>query len=412
MLKNNFLKETEIFTEKQKRSLLIMDTIRRYGPISRPQISERLGLNVVTISHYIEDFLKRNLIIEKEFDISEGGRRPLLLDLNPEAGYTIGVGINLTHIVGLLMDIKGNIIYKVASDITGIVSTEIVSKILEVIRMVLKRSKNYSNKIKGVGVGIAGLINKKTGSIRWPQRIKEGYDYVSVDIPLRDMIEKEFDLPVLIDNDATCACFGEAWFEKALEWNNILYMFSGVGCGIMFEGKIYRGAYGYAGEVSIHNYKEKNSFKCEIGNPCFLKRWEKDLGVVEDLKKRLNLNNNYTQQIFQLAENKIENINLKTIFNAQRLNNPLASEVLKSAANKLGIKIAFLVNLLNPEAVIIGGGWEEAGEDFLKEVIQTVKDWAFREVTENLKIVYSKLRENASAYGAAALTMERFFVYA
>jgi predicted NBD/HSP70 family sugar kinase len=411
MLKNNFLRETETLTEKQRRSLLIMDAIRRYGPISRPQISDKVGLNVVTISHYIDDFLRKNLIIEKEFDVSEGGRRPLLLDLNPEAGYTIGVGINLTHIVGLLMDIKGNIIYKIASDITGVVSTDIVSKILEVIRKILQRYKNYSHKIKGVGVGIAGLINKRTGSIHWPQRIKEGYDYISVDIPLREMIEKEFDLPALIDNDATCACFGETWSEKELEWSNILYMFSGVGCGIMFEGRIYRGTSGYAGEVSIHNYKEKDLFKCEMGSPCFLKRWEKDLGVVEDLKKRLNLNNNYTKQILELIDNRIENITLKTIFTAQRLNNPLALEVLKLAAKRLGIKVAFLVNLLNPEAVIVGGGWEEAGDEFLKEVTQTVKDWAFREVVENLRIVYSKLRENASAYGAAALTMEKFFAY-
>jgi predicted NBD/HSP70 family sugar kinase len=411
MLKNNFLKDTETLTEKQRRNLLIIDTIRRYGPISRPQISEKLGVNVVTISNYIDDFLRRNLIIETEFDVSEGGRRPLLLDLNPEAGYSIGVGINLTHIVGLLIDIKGNIIYKVSSDITGIASTEIVSKILEVIRMVLKRSKNYSDKIKGVGIGIAGLINKKTGSIRWPQRIKDGYDYISVDIPLREMVEREFDLPALIDNDATCACFGEIWYEKALEWNNILYMFSGVGCGIMFDGKIYRGSSGYAGEVSIHSYKEKDSFKCELGNPCFLKRWEYDLGILEDLKKRLSNKNNYTQQILGLAENKIENIDLRTIFTAHQLKNPLVEEILKLAARRLGIKISFLVNLLNPEVVIIGGGWEEAGEEFLKEVIQTVKEWAFREVTENLKIVYSKLKDNASAYGAAALMMERFFAY-
>jgi glucokinase len=189
-------------------------------------------------------------------------------------------------------------------------------------------------------------------------------------------------------------------------------MYSGVGCGIMFEGKIYRGAKGYAGEVSIHNYKESNSFNCNIGDPCFLKRWEKDLGMIKDLKEKLSNNKEYAKPILDLVENKIENINLKTIFTAIRFNNPLVKEILDEVANRLGIKIAFLVNFLNPEAVIIGGGLEDAGDDFLKRIIQTVKDWAFREAVEDLKIIYSRLKENASAYGAAALMMERFFTQA
>jgi len=406
MLDNNL-------SEKERRSLMILDALRRFGPLSRPQLSEKLAVNVVTISNYIDDFLKKNLILETRSEISEGGRKPFLLDLNPTCAYTIGIGVNLTNIVGVFIDAKGNILNKVSSEITSTLSTtDVVNCILETTRKLLQRNKEYLSKIKGIGVGIAGLINKKTGSIRWPQRIREGYDYVSVDIPLRDLMEKEFGLSTLIDNDATCACFGESWFDKGWEWKNILYMYSGVGCGIMFEGKIYRGAKGYAGEVSIHNYKESNSFNCNIGDPCFLKRWEKDLGMIKDLKEKLSNNKEYAKPILDLVENKIENINLKTIFTAIRFNNPLVKEILDEVANRLGIKIAFLVNFLNPEAVIIGGGLEDAGDDFLKRIIQTVKDWAFREAVEDLKIIYSRLKENASAYGAAALMMERFFTQA
>jgi glucokinase len=87
----------------------------------------------------------------------------------------------------------------------------------------------------------------------------------------------------------------------------------------------------------------------------------------------------------------------------------VAVEALEKAAKLLGIKIASLVNLLNPEVVVIGGGLEEAGDEFLRKVSSTVKDWSFRESVEDLKIVYSQLRENAVALGAASLVMQRVF---
>src|SRR4030042_6597012 len=93
-------------TEKEKRNIEILEILRKDGPISRPDISKEMGINVVTISNYIDEFIKRNLIFEKELDVSEGGRRPVLLDLNPQAGFVIGVGLNLMNMVGLLVDRK------------------------------------------------------------------------------------------------------------------------------------------------------------------------------------------------------------------------------------------------------------------------------------------------------------------
>ena len=104
--------QKEVLTEKEKRNIEIMEILRRHGPISRPDISKEMGINVVTISNYIDDFIKHNLVYERELDTSEGGRRPLLLDLNAEGGCIIGVGLNLTNTVGLLVDLKGNILNK------------------------------------------------------------------------------------------------------------------------------------------------------------------------------------------------------------------------------------------------------------------------------------------------------------
>jgi N-acetylglucosamine repressor len=401
--------QKESITEKEKRNIDILEIVRRHGPISRPDISKEIGVNVVTISNYIDEFIKRNLIFEKELDVSEGGRRPVLLDLNPQAGFVIGVGLNLMNMVGLLVDLKGNIVTKTQIARPKASVKEISECLLEIVREILRRSKEYTVNIKGIGVGIAGLINKRTGAIHWPQKMDNYYTYASVDLPLKDLIEREFNLPVLIENDATAACFGEHWFNLENGYKNVIYMFSGVGCGILINGEVYRGVQGYAGEVSVYNYKEQDSFNCAAGNTCFIKRWEVDLGIVDDIKAKLAKDKEKGKKFFQLTSSNIDNVDLKSVFIAARAKDELALAAVQAAAKRLGIKIAFLVNLFNPEIVFIGGGFEEAGEDFLNTLNSTVRDWAFRQATEDLKIVYSQLRENSVALGAAGLVMEKIF---
>ncbi|MFA5117138.1 MAG: ROK family protein, partial [Candidatus Omnitrophota bacterium] len=207
------LEEEKSLTDKGKRNINILEVLRRYGPISRPDISSKVGMNVVTISHYIDDFIKYNFVYEKELDISEGGRRPVLLDLNPKAAYAIGVGLNLRNMVGILVDLKGNIITKTQIERPGASVRDITECIVNITGEILKRSKEYMDKIKGIGIGIAGLVNKKDNSIHWPEKIDNNYTYASVNIPLKDLMEKEFNLPTVIENDATAACFGEKWLS-------------------------------------------------------------------------------------------------------------------------------------------------------------------------------------------------------
>ena len=401
--------QREQLTEKEKRNIDILEILRKSGPVSRPDISKEMGLNVVTVSNYVDELIKRNLVYEKELDVSEGGRRPVLLDLNPQAGYVIGVGLNLLNMVGLLVDLKGNIVTKTQIARPRASVKEISECLLEIVREILRRSKEYTANIKGIGVGVAGLINKETGTVHWPQKMDHYYTYASVDIPLRDLMEKEFNLPTLIENDATSACFGEHWLDLEHGYKNVVYMFSGVGCGIMINGEVYRGANGYAGEVAIYNFKENDLFSCEAGNPCFLKRWETDLGIVDDMRALLASNKEEAAEFFKLTSSTIDNVDLKSVFIAARAKDELACVALDRAAKRLGIKIAYIVNLLNPQIVVIGGGFEEAGEGFLNKVNSSVRDWAFREATEDLRITYSQLRENAVALGAASVVMQKIF---
>jgi len=396
--------------ERQRRNISIIEILRRYAPISRSDISQRLGVNVVTISSYINELIKDNLVVERESDISEGGRRPGLLELNANAAFSVGVGLNLTNMVGVLMDLKGNIVLKTQVSQRGVSVVEVVECLLGIIREIIRRSKDYTKDIKGIGVGIAGIVDKKRDTIRWPERINHGNtNYASVNSQLRNLISREFGLPVLIENDATAACFGEHWLKLEPTLKNILYMFSGVGCGVMINSQLYTGIRGCAGEPSINNPLQDQLFNCSMGNPCFLKRWDIDLGMVEEAKALLAKNKQGAEKFFKLTASNINNVDLKSVFIAARDKDPIACSALETAAKRLGIKVAFLIDLFNPEVVVIGGGMEEAGEEFLNKVTATVKEWSFREATEDLKIIYSQLRENAVALGAASLVMQKLF---
>ncbi|MBL7130066.1 MAG: ROK family transcriptional regulator [Candidatus Omnitrophica bacterium] len=404
----------ENLSDRARKNLSILDAIRRSGPISKTEISSFIGVNVVTVSNYVEEFLRQKLIFEKELDISKGGRRPVLLDLNTDSGYAIGVGLNLLSNIAVLIDMKGKLILKIKRDRPQDNAADIVESILKLIKDLLLQATDYKDKIKGIGVAIAGIVDNNRETVRWPERIDKDNDtYSLITLPLKDIIEKEFNYPVRVDNDATMACFGEQWLSREVEVKNILYMLSGVGCGIMINGEIYRGVSGCAGEISIYNPKEQQGqqeqqeFYCTVGQPCLLKRWEVDIGILNLAKKEAP--SNKSSKIWELCGGSVENLNLKNIFEAVHLEDLLALDIVKKAARRLGMKIAFLVNLLNPQTVIIGGGLEEAGMPFIDEIRRTVSEWSFEEASSAVKIIPSRLGENAVALGAANFIVREVF---
>ncbi len=401
----------EEFSERSRKNLAILETIRRCGPLSKTDISRLAGLNVVTVTNYLEEMLRSSLICEKELDVSTGGRRPVLLDLNSEAGLTIGLGLNLLDMVGVITDLQGKIIERVKENRPNAQSKEIVDCVLKIIRELIRSRSQEKSRIKGIGIGIAGIVDNKSGTIRWPEKVdSKGCVYKSIYIPLKDIIEKEFNLPCLIENDATVACFAEHWLSLDPQIENMIYLFSGVGSGFMLNGTIYRGVSGGAGELAIDNPSEDSLFNCGFANPCFLKRWEADLGILREARERLLAGSqNQKSKIWELTGNDINKLNLRHVFMAAKENDTLAVEVVRQAGKRLGIKVAFLANLLNPQIVVIGGGIEEAGSVLMDALKDAVSAWSFEEMSGQVKIIPSRLGENSIALGAASLVVRQFF---
>jgi len=389
----------ENLSERARKNLFILDAIRRRGPISKTDISGLIGLNVVTVSNYVDDFLHQKIVFEKEFDVSKGGRRPLLLDLNASSGYTMGIGVNLLNTIGVVTDLSGRIVHKVKKDKAGCHVKEVVDSILEIAGELMDRAKNERPRIRGIGIGIAGVVDSRREKVRWPERVGDSYHYVDVTIPLKDILEREFRYPVVIENDATVACFGEQWLALESDVKDLVYMFSGVGCGLMLNNEIYRGYSGCAGEVAIHSDRRQT--------PYFLDRWEADCGIREEYLKLSKWSKDASGQ--KGASLDPEKVTLGSIFEAAKKGEPLAIDIVRKAGQRLGVRTAYLVNLLNPQMVIIGGGIEQAGIALIEEIRQAVGEWCFQEAAGAVKIIPSRLGEDAIALGAASLIIRHTF---
>ena len=387
----------ENLSERSRKNLFILDAIRRRGPISKTDISSLIGLNVVTVSNYVDEFLRHKIVFEKEFDISKGGRRPLLLDLNPSAGYALGIGVNLLNTMGVVTDLSGKVIHKVKRDKSSANVKEAVDLIIEIISQLLDQSKDIHAGIRGIGIGIGGVVDVHREKIRWPERVGNSYHYVDVTVPLKDILQREFHFPVMIENDATVACFGEQWLALESDVKDLIYMFSGVGCGIMINSEIYHGTTGCAGEVAIHSDKRET--------PYFLERWEADLGIKEDYFKAMK----WPKVLGKSGEKTSKELTLDEIFESAKKGESPAIDVVRAAGRRLGIRVAYLVNLLNPEMVIIGGGIEQAGMALIEEVKAAVSEWCFDESAHIVKIVPSRLSDDAVALGASSLVIRNIF---
>ncbi len=309
--------------------------------------------------------------------------------------YAIGIGINLFDAQAILLREDGKVIVRVEKKRKSNNVNETIKVLLSLFTDILKQSGKYKDGIVGAGLALGGTIDKKKGLVYWPQEQNNSH-ILYVAAPFKKYLEDKFKLPIFIENDAN-AC---AWAEYKLnysDYNNLIYMFSGVGCGLILNGNLYRGRDGGAGELFV---TPRKVMSCSLGNFGFLSQWPRDLGIIKRAKELISQG-----KAVPLVKriNSVGELSLEDIFKELRNRDKLSRELLKEPAFSLGVKISSLVNLLNPEVVIIGGGLEEGGEFFLDEAAKAVKKYSFSVLRKSLKIKFSSLGRNAVSLGAAHL---------
>ena len=382
---------------------MILDAIRKRGPLARTDVSKGTGINIVTVSNYIDSYIKQGLVIQRGLDTSTGGRRPLLVELNSQAGYAVGIGMNVAEVICIITDMTSKVVFKLKKNRPLESGDKLLDYLMDVTDETIKKSNIDTSKIKGIGVGTPGIVDKEKHTVHWPRGLFSGD--ISVSVSVADLFAKRFSIPTLVDNDANTAVFGEKWLTLEPNIKNLLYMYSGLGCGIMIDGKIYRGSSGCAGEFV---------FRPDIDYIAWIRQshdtnvWEIDLGLTSEARKIVK--NNPASLISKLVDGNTEKVDFFTVVKAVKERDPLVLALVDKAAVELGRRVASLVNLLNPEIVVIGGGVEGAGAYFLEAIKRTVKESAIEEATRKLKIIPARLGEEAIALGAASLVVQNIFI--
>ncbi len=247
----------------------------------------------------------------------------------------------------------------------------------------------------GIGIGAPGLI--ENGVVRCSPNLP-GWN----EVPLQRLLEDALALPVVLENDANAVAYGENCFGagRGLKSLICITLGTGVGGGLILDGKIWRGAFGMAGEVG-HMVIEPDGNKCSCGNRGCLETYASATGIVRMARETVHRGD---------ASWDTGNLTTETLEGAARGGDKAAASLFSSAGRYLGIGVSSLLHILNPEAVIIGGGVARAWDIFYPSMSEEINKRCFREVVERTKIMPASLGDNAGILGAARLAFEQSVV--
>lgn len=408
MLRRRSILDQHQLTEREQKSFQLLELLRQRGAMTRTELSQGTGFNVVTVSNYINQFIKTGLVSERGYDISTGGRKPVLVELNAKSGYVIGIDLGQRdllkdHTISVITDLQGKIVHRMIKPRTMDSLEQILKGSGEIVRELLASSPVDPSKIYGVGIGLPGIIDERAGTVRNASRYAVRTNFVTY----RDQLEAEFNLPMLMGNDATLAGYGELCLGLNRPIQNMVYCYSDIGMGLILNGHIYWGSGGSAGEAGVFVSSDED-YLTWLKGPIFCRPSSGDLGLIETARKLVR--EGHPSTIGQLSDNNPDSIDLELVVKAAQSHDPLARELIEHSAVQLGIRIADLVNLLNPEIIILGGGIERAGSLMLEPVWRSVKKYAFEEPGSLVDVLPAQLGENAVALGAACWVIREVFV--
>jgi predicted NBD/HSP70 family sugar kinase len=367
------------------------------GPLTRQEMGTATAVSLATVSNVVGELLEQNVLIEAGVEDSDGGRPRALLQINPSYGYVIGVDVGETGVLVELFDLGMAVLasHTNVPTSTALDPDETVAQVLRGLDHVIRESGVSPDAILGVGVGVPGLVSHGSDAVVDAQTV--GWD----NVPFGSMLKRGTTLPLLVDNGAKTLGQAEKWFGAARSADNaVIVLFgNGVGTCIITDGELYRGSSSSAGEWG-HTTVMVNGRTCPCGASGCLEAYVGAPAIVaryDELRRRP-------------APAGIDDVvaRLTSIANAGP-RDASAARVLDETTTYLGAGIADLINLFNPERIVVGG-WAGAilGEGFLAGVREVASKHALRLPFSQVSIVAAELGADAVALGAATLPVKQF----
>ena len=366
------------------------------GPMTRQEIGSATNVSIATVSNVVGELLAQGVVLEAGADHSDGRRPRGLLKINPEYGYVVGVDVGETAVLVELFDLQMKVLTSHSSTpVSGAADVdEVVRQVVDGLDKVVSRSGIAPESILGVGVGVPGVVSHDEDAVVDAPTI--GWDSV----PLGRMLRQGTSLPLLIENGSKALGQAEKWFGAARGADNaVIVLFgSGVGTCIITDGELYRGASSSAGEWG-HTTVMVGGRTCPCGAKGCLEAYVGARGIVS----------RYDELRPRTASGHDDLVGRITAMVAARGTDAAADQVLDETALYLGAGIADLVNLFNPELIVVGG-WvaRRLGEPLLPAIRAAAAEHALRLPFSQVSIVPADLGADAVALGAATLPVSRF----
>lgn len=371
----------------------IIDLIRfTPGGISRVELSRQMGITRAAVTTIINQLQEDGIVNEVEAHFPSG-RKPIVLEINPEKGYVVGIDMGATHISMLLADFGAHILGEIEIPFDVNQGPQKSMPILEKgMQELLEKVGVSLSAIQAVGMGVPGPIIESAGMVMGPP-IMAGWD----GYPIREYLETAWKLPVAVGNDAEMGAIGEWAYGAGRGVRNLAYIKvgTGVGAGFLLDGQIYKGATGCAGEIG-HITLNENGPVCTCGNRGCLEAMAGGWAIASRGQEAVN-----SKARTQLLEiNGSRKITSADVIEAARQGDLVAQQIVSEAGGHLGTAIASLVNLFNPSMVVVGGRISQMGDLLLEPIRKTVNQRSLKAASRNVRITAALLGRRSSGMGA------------
>lgn len=364
------------------------------------ELNKELNISTPKIITLINELIHDKLIKDYGKVDSTGGRRANMYGLVPEAGFSVGVDIKKFSINIGLLDFKKNLV-AVKEDIPYNLenSQEAFEQLIVVIKEFIFHLPIQREKISGIGINLSGRINNE-----------KGYSYSFFNFheePLASILENRLGIKVFLENDSRAMAYGEFCFGVVTEEKNVLFlnMDYGIGLGILIEGRVYYGKSGFSGEFGHIPFFD-NEILCHCGKKGCLETEASGYALIRLFKEKIQAGS--SSRLIDKFED-LEQIRLQDIIDAAQNDDMLSIELIAQLGEKIGKGLAVLINLFNPELVILGGTLAQTGDLIRLPVKSALNKYSLSLVNNDTKLKMSKLAERAGVMGGCLIARNNVF---
>jgi len=386
---------------KRNNQLTILRAIQALGPVSRVRLQKETTLSWGTITSSTKELLEKRIVKEIGPVNTGVGRRPVELDMNTSEHFVVGVRLGSSYIRAIILDIKGNTAAEYKDFVDPQSSKEIILKqLLESVDTILGNARVSLEKVAGIGIAAPGAIDARSGVCLYAPHHPNWKN-----VHLKQSFEQRFGKPCYVDHVNNCTALGQMLFGQGKGIDNFLCVLLGTGisAGIMIDGEVYRGVNCAAGEFG-HMCIDPRGPDCACGSKGCLEGYATGPALAK--MGRETAEKNPTSKIAVIAGGRLDSITGETVFQAAVEGDPGAAKIFEDMGFYLGIGISNLINLFNPECIILCGQVSLAHRFFLPSLEKTLEERAWNISDKEIKVSSTA---NTPVLGAAGNVLQAIY---